>query len=164
MHLIQRDHNHRNNHLYCDLDSDNQQQSCQSDCSSQSDAASCKPSSLLFSYYTSTVYPALRYTPCRAGFGIERFAFANFLEFHIEIAANTAIYFSFNETSRVSPLLCKRVMPNFVRIQKRRRSMHLPTRGSRQPQSDKRKRPTPQYGQPNGNKSSPFVEIRPNKP
>ena len=80
--LLITDHDSRNEYTIqydYHTDSDNQQQSCQSDCSSQSDAASCKPSSLLFSYYTSRVYPALRYTPCRAGFSTVRFAFAKVL-------------------------------------------------------------------------------------
>ena len=34
------------------------------------------PSSLLFSYYTSRVYPAGCCAPCRAGFGTVRFAYA----------------------------------------------------------------------------------------
>ena len=38
------------------------------------------------------------------------------------------------------------IVPNFVRIQKRRRSLHLPKRGYRLPQCDKHKRPTPQTG------------------
>ena len=59
--------------LHCK--SGSQQRSYRSGCSSQSDGASCKPSSLLFSYYTSRVYPAGCGTPCRAGFGVVRFAF-----------------------------------------------------------------------------------------
>lgn len=56
--------------------SGNQQRNYLSGCSSRSNGASCKPFSLLSSYYTSRVYPAGCFAPCRAGFDTVRFAFA----------------------------------------------------------------------------------------
>ena len=107
--------------------------------------------------------PALRYTPCRAGFGTVRFAFAKAQIFHwINRKYSDIFLLQWNFWS--FPLLSKRVMPIFVRIQKRRRSLHLSRWGSRQPLYDKRKRPTPQYGQTTGNETSPFVEIRLKEP
>ena len=131
----------------CDVHkSGSQQRSYRSGCSSQSDAASCKPSSLLFSYYTSRVYPALRYTPCRRGVRHGAFCIrkgSNFSLNKSQIQRHFSPSMKFPEFSPAQ----QGFVPNFVEIQKRRRSLHLPTRGSRQPQHDKRKRPTPQYGQ-----------------
>ena len=65
-------------------------------------------------------------------------------------------FFSLNKSQgqrRISPSMkfpefapAQQGLPISCRYKKRRRSLHLPKRGSRLPQTDKHKRPTPQKG------------------